>query len=334
MHESIQAVWFEAPQQAHLRSEQLAPLAADEVRIRAVYSAISHGTEMLVYRGQVPADLGLDLPTLQGSFAFPIKYGYALVGHVEACGTHVHDIAVGERVFALHPHQTVCHVPQALVKPIPVQVDLQAAVLAANMETAVNIVLDVAPVLGERIVLTGLGVVGLLVAWILQQHPIELVVADINPRRRELAQQLGCRVVCHPDQMGAYGDYDAAVEVSGNPRALESIMPHMAREGRIVVASWYGTKPVVLDLGSRFHRQRLRMVSSQVGHIPAALTARWDTHRRMQVVWQLLAQLPYQRLISHTMPFAQASDVYSLIDTAPEAVLQVVLQYPKKERSQ
>lgn len=329
-----QAAWMVAPYQVRIQSESLEPLGADEVAISTHYSAISHGTEMLVYRGQVPSGMALDLPTLAGSFAFPIKYGYAMVGYVREVGSSVNDIVVGDMVFALHPHQTHCHVHHTLVKKIPPTVSAKAAVLAANMETAINIVHDARPVLGDVVAVIGLGVVGLLVSWLLARQAVRVIAIDPAAHRRECAQQLGITKVTHPDNAKAFvaeitedRGVDCAIEVSGNPNALPLALDVVGQEGLVVVASWYGTKPVTLDLGSRFHRGRIRMRSSQVGQLAPDLAPRWDYQRRMYTVWRMLAQFPYQVVITHEFHFENAAVAYEAIDHGDLPMVQSVLQY-------
>jgi 2-desacetyl-2-hydroxyethyl bacteriochlorophyllide A dehydrogenase len=328
------AVWTVAPYEVRIHTESLAPLNADEVAISTHYSAISHGTEMLVYRGQVPGSMALDLPTLEGSFAFPIKYGYAVVGRVQDIGTAVVDVAIGDMVFALHPHQTYCHVHHTLVKKIPPTIPAKAAVLAANMETAINIVHDTRPVLGDIVVVVGLGVVGLLVSWLLARQAVRVIAIDPIAHRRECAQQLGVLKVIHPDDVAEFVQEitegrgaDCVIEVSGNPKALPLALDLVGQEGLIVVASWYGNKPVTLDLGSRFHRGRVRMRSSQVGQLSPDLAPRWDYQRRMGVVWRMLAQFPYHVVISHEYRFENAAVAYEAIDHGELPMVQTVLQY-------
>ena len=228
MPTDAQAIWMTGMRQITMRAEELPTLADDAVAITALRSAISHGTEMLVYRGQVPPDLALDLPTLAGSFGFPIKYGYALVGEVTACGAAVSSHQVGDQVFVLHPHQTHLQVPAAQAKRIPAGIAPSMAVFAANMETAINIVHDLRPALGDVVVVVGLGVVGLLVTWLLARQQLTSVIGvDPVPLRRALAQQLGAAVVCAPSDAAAVvavasqgRGADGVVEVSGNPAAL------------------------------------------------------------------------------------------------------------------
>jgi len=339
MPTDVQAIWMTGVRQITLRTEALPPLADDAVAVRALRSAISHGTEMLVYRGQVPADLALDLPTLAGSFAFPIKYGYALVGEVTACGAAVTSHQVGDNVFVLHPHQTHLQVPATQAKRIPAGIAITTAVLAANMETAINIVHDLRPALGDVVVVVGLGVVGLLVTWLLARHPLACVIGvDPVAERRALAQQLGADAVCAPADAAAvvmvatHGrGADGVIEVSGNPAALAGAVAVAGFEAQVVVASWYGTKAVTLDLGSHFHRSRIRLRASQVGHLAPDLLPRWDYARRMEVVWQHLAQIPAQLLISHHYDFNAAPQAYAVVDGGGADVLQVVLHYGERD---
>lgn len=329
------AIWMLAPRQVVLRPEEIAPLTPDAVAVRTQVSAISHGTEMLVYRGHVDAALALDLPTLAGSFAFPIKYGYALVGEVTDVGAHVTSHHPGDRVFVLHPHQSWCHVPAQSAQRIPDDVATQAALFAANMETAITIVHDVRPALGEVVVVMGLGVVGLLVSWLLaRMQGITVIAADPLEWRQAVAHQLGIPCVVHPDALPAlvntttdYRGADAVVEVSGNPLALDSAIAQLAIEGRVIVASWYGTKAATLQLGTHFHRKRIQLRASQVGRLSPDLAPRWDFARRMHTVWQQLRILPYQTLISHVVPFHDAATAYAMIDHGQAGVMQVVLHY-------
>ncbi|MFN5341476.1 MAG: zinc-dependent alcohol dehydrogenase [Roseiflexaceae bacterium] len=334
MHEA-HALWMLAPRQVALRPEEIGPLAADAVTVRARKSAISHGTEMLVYRGQVDATLALDLPTFAGSVAFPIKYGYALVGEVVAVGANVTSHRCGDHVFVLHPHQSLCQVPAGQAQRIPADVAIESALFAANMETAITIVHDVRPALGEVVVVMGLGIVGLLVSWLLSRmQGITVIAVDPLEWRQAVARQLGLSCVVHPDALPTLVDattalrgVDAVVEVSGNPLALDSAIALTAVEGRVIVASWYGTKAATLQLGTHFHRKRIQLRATQVGRLSPDLAPRWDFARRMDTVWQLLRALPYQQVMSHSFAFADAAAAYALIDAGHAGVVQVVFDY-------
>ncbi|MGQ9926324.1 MAG: zinc-dependent alcohol dehydrogenase [Chloroflexaceae bacterium] len=331
---NAQAVWIVAPRQVAIRSEIAPPPAPDQVRIAALVSAISHGTEMLVYRGQVDPGLPLDLPTLAGSFALPIKYGYASVGRVLDVGAEVRHLAPGDLVFALHPHQSVYVVPAALVTRLPPDLDPALGVFFANTETALNVAHDAAPLLGETAVVFGQGVVGLLITQTLRLAGAARVIAvEPDPARRALALTVGADAALAPgpelaDAVRAhnYGRLaDLAVEVSGAPAALQAALDTVLDEGAVVVASWYGRKPVTLDLGGRFHRGRLRLRSSQVGRLAPEAAPRWDHARRAATVAALLPRLHLAPLQGPRLPLERAEEAYRLVDAG--AAVQVVLTY-------
>ena len=321
---------------AELRAEWVSPPGVDEVQVRALASAISHGTEMLVYRGHIPADMPLDLPTLAGSYAFPIKYGYAIVGRVVAVGPGVTAWAVGELVFALHPHQAVFNAPTHLLARLPPDLDPELGVFCANVETALNIAHDTPIRLGETAVVFGQGVVGALAAQTLRLAGAGRVfTVDPLPARRELALRLGADAAFAPgDDLPARVRAanngrlaDVALEVSGSPLALQTAIECVMDEGTVVVASWYGTKPVTLELGGRFHRGRLTLRSSQVGRLNPALGPRWDYARRLETAAAMLPRLRLHELITHRFPLANAPLAYDLVDKRPGECGQVVLVY-------
>jgi len=284
----------------------------------------------------VPAHLPLDLPTLAGSFAYPIKYGYASVGEIEAAGPEVETLRPGDLVFALHPHQDRYVIPARLAVPLPAGLDPAAGVFVANLETAVNVLLDTPLRFGETAVVFGQGVVGLLITMLLRRAGArDIIAVDPVPARRERALAAGAGVALAPDddlaqrvreRTGGRGA-DVAIEASGAPAALGQALAVLAVQGTAVVASWYGTKPVALDLGSDFHRRRLRIISSQVGTIDPALSPRWTHERRRDLVCALLEELLLPGLVTHRVPFIRAAEAYRLIDTRPAEVLQVVLEY-------
>ena len=330
------ARWFAAPRRVAFLGEPLPFVGPGDVRVRAIASGISQGTEMLVYRGLVPAELPLDLPTLRGSFAFPIKYGYASVGEVVEVGSDIDGLRAGDLVFVHHPHQREYVVPASSAIRLPRDLDPLAGVFLANIETAVNVLLDAHPRLGERVVVFGQGVVGLLITHLLRRAGAELVVAvDPFESRRQAALDAGADLALPAgeaveeevrratDGVGA----DLAIEVSGSAAALDEAIRCLAFQGTVVVCSWYGTKPVELHLGERFHRDRLRIVSSQVSHLDPALAPRWGRARRLSFALDLLGSLRLTSLITHRIPFEQAEEAYRLVDERPEETLQVVLTY-------
>ncbi len=335
------ALWLSAPRTAEFRYETVPTPGTGEIRVQTIASALSQGTEMLVYRGQVSPDLPLDLPSLSGSFAFPIKYGYAVVGQVVDVGDGVGDFAPGDHVFVHHPHQSAFAVaahPRAGPGPIllPAEIDPLRGLFVANLETAVNVLLDTPIRIGETSLIFGQGTVGLLTAMLLRRAGAgQVIVVDPLERRRALALTLGADYALAPgpelrqhiERLTQGRGADVAIEVSGASGALQAAIDCVALEGTVVVVSWYGTKPVSLNLGERFHRGRLRLRSSQVGHINPELSARWDHARRLAVVLELLPDLELETLVTHRFSFAEALDAYRLVDEHPEETVQVILTY-------
>ena len=329
------ALWFSAPRTAEFRPERVRPPGPGEVRVRAIASALSQGTEMLVYRGQVPADLPLDLPALAGSFSFPIKYGYATVGRVLDAGAHVEDLDTGDTVFVHHPHQDVFLVPEKMPVRLPDGLEPLLGIFVANLETALNVVHDTPLHLGETALVFGQGVVGLLVTQLLKLAGAgRTLVVDPVKKRRELALTIGADEAFEPDDvperiLGATAGRgaDVAVEVSGAGEALQAAIDAVMSEGTVVVASWYGTKPVALSLGGHFHRGRVRLKSSQVGQMNPDLGPRWDHARRTETVLSLLPRLRLKELISHHFTFDRAPDAYRLVDEQPGETVQIILTH-------
>ena len=338
------SVWFTSPKTVELRAAGVRSPSKGEVRIEALFSAISHGSEMMVYRGEVPSGLSLDstLPTLQGSFGFPVKYGYASVGRVTDIGSGVGELSEGDLVFAFNPHETLYTVPATVVIRLPQELDPRIGVFAANLETALNSLLDAAPRLGERVVVIGQGVVGLLITQLARRAGASLVVtSDLYEKRRRLSRSAGADLAVDPSaeslaervsaMTGGMGA-DVVIEASGQPRALNDAVTVAAAEGRVIVVSWYGTKRADLALGSDFHRKRLTLKSSQVSNLDPSLTPRWTILRRRELAVRYLGGLSLDELVSHVLPFERAADAYRLIDEQPGEVIQVALEYKSHEK--
>ena len=330
------AVWFPAAGVAEIRGEPPQPLGPTDARVSAVVSGVSAGSELLVYRGLAPRDLPPDLPTVEGDFRLPIKFGYASVGRVTEIGAAAEGLAVDDLVFVHHPHQTEYVVPAGFPVRLPTDLPVDRGVFAANMETAVTVVLDAHPRLDEAVLVTGQGVVGLLITMLLRRAGARPVIAvDLHERRREAATGAGAHhalapgdeLVAHVLELTGGRGVDVAIEASGGPAALQSCVDAAAFGGTVVVASWYGGNEVRLVLGGAFHRRRLRLVSSQVSTLDWALSPRWSRERRTDVVRGLLAELPLDDLISHRFPFGSAASAYHLLDQSPEVCLQVVLDF-------
>jgi threonine dehydrogenase-like Zn-dependent dehydrogenase len=248
------------------------------VLVETRYSGISRGTESRVLRGGGPVGRHQSkrCPHQEGELSFPVKYGYCNVGRVVAGA-----LPAGQRVFCLYPHQDRYVVPASSVVPIPDGVPDRRAVLAANMETAINGLWDAAPPIGARVAVIGAGAVGLLCASLLAPIPgVELEVVEVSPERRDTCAAFGLRAVT-PE--AAHGDCDLVLHASGAPAGLERALELAGFEATILELSWYGDKVVPLRLGGRFHNARLRIQSSQVGHVATAQRARWSYRRRMQL---------------------------------------------------
>ena len=310
------AFWLAAPGRGEIRGERLAEPGPDQVLVKTLYSGISRGTESLVFRGEVPPSQyhAMRAPFQQGDFPAPVKYGYCNVGVVEVGPNALR----GQTVFCLYPHQDRYVVPTTAVTPIPPSVPPRRAVLAANLETALNVLWDATPRLGDRITVIGAGAVGCLIVRLAGRMPgcaVQLV--DIDPRKAALATQLGVRFAT-PDR--AEGRQDRVIHASGAPAGLTTALELADFESVVVEASWFGARPVSLPLGEAFHANRLRIQSSQVGAVAAAQRGRWDYRRRMTTVMELLDDPVLDALIGGDTPFADLPRVMADLSRNPEVV--------------
>lgn len=333
---ACRCVEFTSPGSVRVVEEPRPRPGRGEVLVATQVSAISAGTELLVYRGDAPMGEPLDeaLESLAGSFGWPVRYGYAAVGVVVDAAGSVPPELVGRPVFAFQPHRSHFVTPPDRLVPLPPGLDPAAGSLLPTMETALGLVMDARPVAGERVVVFGQGVVGLLVTAVLATMPLAALVAvDPIPARREAALELGAAAALDPGDEGALRDAlgpdgaDVAIEVSGRPAGLDGAIRATGREGRVIVGSWYGDRPVAVDLGTRFHRGRIRILSSQVSRLAPELGARWSKPRRLSFALELLRRIPVERLITHRIPIEEAPSAYRLLDEAPETALQVLLTY-------
>ncbi len=280
---------------------------AGNVQISTLYSGISRGTERLVFEGKVPTSEHetMRAPFQEGDFTFPIKYGYAAVGQVED------GDRAGETVFALYPHQTRFSVPADAVVSVPSSVPAERAVLAANMETALNIVWDAAVQPGDRVVVVGAGLVGSLAAYVCAQMPgTEVHLVDLDPRKADLAARLGCTFALPAN---VPGEADVVIHTSASSAGLATAITCAGTEATIAEASWYGTQPTTVPLGAQFHQKRLRIVGTQVGRIPAHMAARWTFRRRLSKALDLLVDPTLDALISGESMFEDLSGDYKQI---------------------
>ncbi|MCM0611797.1 zinc-binding alcohol dehydrogenase [Marinobacter sediminum] len=280
------------------------------VSVETLFSGVSRGTESLVYQGQVPVSEydRMRAPFQQGDFPFPVKYGYANVGRVVSGPAHLE----GTAVFCLFPHQTRYRVPAGAVASLPGDLPPARAVLAANMETAINGLWDGAPGIGDRIAVVGLGVVGLLVAWLANRIPGTRVTAvDVNPERQAVAERLGLSFATSVDA----DDHDLVFHTSGHPSGLNTALELAGPESSIVEMSWYGDTQVEVPLGRTFHSRRLTIKSSQVGQIPPVRQPRWNYQKRMQLALELLRDDALDVLISGESRFSEMPETMARILT-------------------
>jgi 2-desacetyl-2-hydroxyethyl bacteriochlorophyllide A dehydrogenase len=329
----MNALWFTAPRRVEIRpADQPAPQPGS-LLVETVCSAISPGTEMMIYRGEIPRGMAADasIPALSGELAYPLQYGYAAVGRVTRGSpgdAHLTGGAppVGSLVFAFQPHQSHFHAPPSGLIPIPEDLTPEQAVFLPNIETAVNFVMDGAPLIGERVAVIGQGVVGLLTTALLAQFPLaELVTFDKYPLRREASLKMGAHQTW-PATDG-FGNFDLVYELSGSPAALDDAIALCGFGGRIILGSWYGQKRAPVDLGGHFHRSRIQIISSQVSTLAPALSGRWTKERRFGVAWDAIRRIQPETLITHRFPFARAADAYRLLDEHPGTAIQPLLIY-------
>lgn len=307
------ALWFEKAAKPVLRTEGLSEPGEHEVTVRCLYSGISRGTENLVFLGKVPESEHQRMrgPNMGGGFPFPVKYGYAAVGRIETGPPELKN----RNVFCLHPHQDIFVLPIDEITLLPDKLPAHRAILAANMETALNVVWDAGIQPGDRVAIFGAGVVGALAAFIAHQIiGTETILIDHAADRAGLAAGLGLHFV---EAAALHGEFDVLINASGSDAALATAIDHAGTEARIVEASWYGDKPASIRLGGAFHSRRLQIISSQVGAVAALRRPRWSLARRLGKALDLLADPRLETLISGETAFADIVDAYPAILAAP-----------------
>ncbi|MCS3756671.1 zinc-dependent alcohol dehydrogenase [Salinibacter ruber] len=337
---SRRRVQFTGPGEVEVVTEPVPDPAPDEVVVQTECSAVSPGTERLVYEGHVPETLAADttIEALEDDdFSYPISYGYACVGTVETAGSNVDAEWEGRTVFSFQPHVSrFVTSPSALVR-VPPAVSAVDAALIPSVETAVNFVMDGRPMVGEQVVVLGQGVVGLLTTQLLSRHPLRgLWTVEPSPHRRAVSESLGGTAVASSSDLELGTGHDASgpdasradlvFELTGKPSVLNDAVQRTAFSGRIVVGSWYGTKSAPIDLGRHFHRSRMEIISSQVSTIDPSLRGRWTKDRRMSVVLDLLPTLTPSDLVSQTFSLDDAPAAYEQLSTDP-SMLQPVFQH-------
>ena len=295
------AFWVRAPGAGEIRPVALARRGPDEVVVRTLRSAVSRGTEALVFDGRVPVSQydAMRAPFQDGEFPGPVKYGYLNVGVVEEGPRRL----VGRTVFCLHPHQTAYVVPASAVTVVPQQVPAARAVLTGIVETAVNALWDAAPLIGDRVAVVGAGTVGCCVARLLARMPgVSVTLVDVNPLRAEVASSLGVDFFL-PEQ--APGGRDLVFHTSATSTGLQRSLEMLAAEGTVIELSWYGDDVTALSLGGAFHSGRLGIRASQVGTLAPARSGRRTTADRLALALDLLRDPAFDSMLTGESRFEE-----------------------------
>lgn len=313
MSESARAFWTVEPGRGELRPEALLQPAPGEVLVRALYSAVSRGTESLVFQGRVPLSeqQSMRCPHQVGDFPGPVKYGYSSVGRVLAGSVEL----LGQTVFCLFPHQSAYVVPASAVLPVPAAVPPERAVLAANLETAINAVWDAEPRLGDRVSVVGAGVVGCLCAYLLARHPgVTVELVDLRVERAEIARAFGASFSV-PEQ--AQRERDLVMHASGREAGLRTSLALAGTDATVLELSWFGDAEVSLPLGGAFHVRRLGLRSSQVGTVSPRARKRFDHRARLALALELCKDPLLDLLIDSEAPFDELPEAMARL-TMPE----------------
>ena len=295
------ALWYAAPGRAEIRESPLSRAGPGEILVRMLYSGLSRGTERLVFEGRVPASeyQRMRMPTQEGDFPFPVKYGYAAVGAVENGPSALQ----GRTVFALHPHQDRFVMGEAAVVPVPDTVPPKRAVLAANVETALNVLWDGEAKAGQKIAIIGGGIVGLLVAALaVKPTGAKVTLIDKDPARAALAGKMGAAFAL---PAAAPRGFELVIHTSASDAGLALALDIAGFEANVVEASWYGDKRVSVPLGAAFHSQRLRLISSQVGTVAPSHRALFTQRQRMEGALRLLSDARFDALLGEEIAFEE-----------------------------
>lgn len=319
---TARALWYAGKGVAELRSAPLPPLEPGQATVRTLFSGISRGTERLIFNGAVGRSEWERMrgPNQEGNFPFPVKYGYCATGLVEAGP----DALIGRSVFCLYPHQDIFNVAVEQLAPLPDGLPPRRATLAANMETALNAFWDGSPNAGDRIVVIGAGVVGLLLTSLLARLPVPATTVDTDASRKPLIEALGGTYAAEPP-----ADAHVVFHASATAAGLNAAINCARFEATIVEMSWYGDKPVTVDLGGAFHSRRLRLVSSQVGHIATSQRPHWSFARRREAALGLLSAPELDALVSEEVAFEDAPAAMPAILAAGARGLAPVIRYPQ-----
>lgn len=305
------AFWLEAPSRGSLRHESVPAPAEGEALVRTLHTGISRGTESIVFRGEVPSGERerMRAPFQDGDFPAPVKYGYLNVGVVEQGPSEL----AGRTVFALYPHQSAFVVPVTALALVPEGVPARRAVLAGAVETAVNILWDAAPLVGDRLTVIGAGMIGCALACVARGIPgIDVVLVDVDRGKQEVCERLEV-AYAHPDE--APHDRDLVIDTSGSAEGLQLAIDTAATEGEIIEASWFGDRPVSIELGGAFHSRRLTIRSSQVGMVSPGRRGRRSAGHRIGLALGLLNDPAFDHLLTGRSSWPELPDVMAAIAT-------------------
>ena len=332
------AVYFTNVKKIEIREENMPFINEHQVLVQTLFSAISSGTEMLFYHGLVSEEIPIDenIPVLASHAGYPFKYGYAVVGKVIELGRNVEPKWKDKLVFAFHPHESYFAMdPDNLIEIDGI--DTEDALFIANMETAMNFMMDGKPLIGERVLVFGQGVVGILTTSLLAQLPLcELVTVEPYQTRREMSVAFGAMACLDPFQddfeevlnrLFEGEKADLVFDLTGEPKTLEHAISLTGFSGRVIIGSWYGSKTEKVKLNSQFHRQRIKLISSQVSTVAPEYTGAWTKQRRLGVALEMIRRVGPSRLITHRIAIQEAQKAYKLLDEKPERTIGVILTY-------
>lgn len=332
---------FDSPYKVSIKESDVPTPDRGEVLVKSIVSSISPGTEMLVYRNQIPDEVLIDtkISGFNKPIEYPLKYGYATVGEVIDVGDKASSEWKNTLVFSFHPHESHFLAPPDSLIPVPKDISPEEASFLPNVETSINLLMDGRPVIGERVIVFGQGIVGLLTTSLLSIFPLSCILTfDKYTLRRKRSLEAGATESMDPLKISPEIikesclkgiKSDLTYEISGNPDALENALALTGYSGRVIIGSWYGKKKSNLMLGGDFHRSRIRIMSSQVSTIDPRFKGLWNKSRRIQLAWNMIKIIKPSKFITHTFSIHDAINAYSLIDKTPEKTIQIIFSYSK-----
>lgn len=317
-------LWHTSSLDSEIREVEIQNINERDIIIKSLYSLISTGTERIVSRGLVPQSLMEDIkvPYMKGDFAFPCTYGYSLAGEIIS-GPAEHK---GKKVHLMHPHQNYAVARINDLYFVPDEIPLTNAVLASNMETALTAVWDSRVSIGDNVLIVGFGIIGALLARLLDIYPnVQLTIVEKNENRYHKAGELGFNAVKNGNELNS--NYDISFNCSCSQDGLQLCIDKLAFEGKVMELSWYGKQPVSLHLGQDFHVKRKQIISSQVSSIPGSKMNRWDHLRRKKLVFDILKDPYYKKIITEEVLFEETPSVFKRIRNDEIDSLGIIIKY-------